>query len=666
MEPSDANRLPPPPVGQRMKQFVLGQALSPKDPRVFHKLSLVAFLAWVGLGADGISSACYGPAEAFRALGEHYYLAIILAVMTAVTVFVISASYMQIIEQFPAGGGGYVVASKLLSPSAGAVAGCALLVDYVLTITTSIASGADAVFSLLPAEWYHYKLPAATGVVLVLIVLNMRGAKESVLPIVPVFLLFLATHLIAIVAAFSMNFGEVSTMAQSCVTDLGSSARTLGWWGVTLLLLHAYSLGGSSYTGIEAVSNSMPLLREPRVETGKRTMVYMAISLAVLAGGLILGFLLVRVTHAPAGKTLNAAFFEQIALQWPGGQWFVMAALASEALILLVAAQTGFLGGPAVLSNMAMDGWMPNRFALLSDRLVTQNGVLLMGLAALALMWITGGSVAVLVVLYSINVFITFFLSQLGMVKHWWEVRAADPRWRRHLSINGVGLLLTTIILIATVCLKFFEGGWLTLLITSSLVAVAFLIRQHYNHTRRLLRRLDELLQQAVPQDTGATPRPAPSEPNTNARTAVLLVNGYGGLGLHCLFGVLRLFRGHFKNFVFIQVGMIDAGQFKGVQEIQRLEQTVTAELDKYVQYMRSHGYFATSFHALGTDVAEEVENLAVKVTEQFPQSVLFASQLVFPRETLWTRLLHNYTAFAIQKRLYQRGLPLLILPIRV
>jgi len=149
-------------------------------------------------------------------------------------------------------------------------------------------------------------------------------------------------------------------------------------------------------------------------------------------------------------------------------------------------------------------------------------------------------------------------------------------------------------------------------------------------------------------------------------KTAVILVNGFGGLGLHALFGVQRVFRGHFKNFVFIQVGMIDAGQFKGVQEIQHLEKTVADGLDRYVEYMRSHGYHATSFYSLGTDVVDEVEKLAVEVAEHFPNSVLFASQLVFPRETIFTRILHNYTAFAIQKRLYQRGMPLLILPIRV
>lgn len=654
--------------GGRLRRLIFGGKRHATDPHVFHKLSLVAFLAWVGLGADGISSSCYGPPEAFKVLGQHHYLAIFLALMTAATVFIISASYKHIIEQFPTGGGGYLVASKLLSPGVGAVSGCALVVDYVLTIITSIASGADAVFSLLPVEWYQYKLLAASAAVVVMIVLNLRGVKESVLPIVPVFLLFLVTHVVAIGAGFFSHFEVVRSLPQDTVSGVRSAVGQLGLWGVFLLVLRAYSFGAGTYTGIEAVSNSMPMLREPRVETGKRTMNYMAISLALVAGGLFIGYLLFGLGQPPKGRTLNAMLFENLTAHWPGGRYFVLVALVSEALILLVAAQTGFLGGPAVLSNMALDGWMPNRFALLSDRLVTQNGVLLMGSASLVLLWISRGSVEFLLVLYSINVFATFSLSQLGMVKHWWEIRAQHGRWLHNMLINGLGLSLTASILVVTIFLKFNEGGWLTLIITGGLVALAFAIRRHYRHTRQLLKRLDALVEAATPAHLAenVTPSKPPPEPAPQERTAVILVNGFGGLGLHCLFGVQRLFRGHFKNFVFIQAGMVDAGRFKGVQEIQHLEQTVQEGLDQYVEYMRDHGYYATSFHALGNDVVEEVENLAVKVSERFPNSMVFASQLVFPRETLWTRMLHNYTAFAIQRRLYQRGMPLIILPIRV
>src|SRR5689334_11723808 len=135
---------------ETLRRVLIGPAKDPRDPEAFHKLSLVALLAWVGLGADGLSSSAYGPDEAFRALGVHHGMAFFLALVTAATVFVISYGYSRIIEQFPSGGGGYVVASKLLSPTAGVVSGSALLVDYVLTITISIASGADAIFSFLP------------------------------------------------------------------------------------------------------------------------------------------------------------------------------------------------------------------------------------------------------------------------------------------------------------------------------------------------------------------------------------------------------------------------------------------------------------------------------------------------------------------------------------
>lgn len=658
-----------PQVRRRLKRLFVGGARNAKSPDVFHKMSLVAFLAWIGLGADGISSACYGPGEAFAALQGHYYLAIILAAMTAVTVFVISASYMQIIELFPTGGGGYLVASKLLSPTAGAVSGCALVVDYVLTIIVSIAGGADALFSFLPAEWQNHKLTAEVAVLVIMILLNMRGVKESVIPIVPVFMLFLVTHGVAILAALITHAGNIPTVVHETAVDLHGAVGQLGFFGVCALILHAYSLGGSSYTGIEAVSNGLPLLREPRVETGKRTMVYMASSLALVAGGLILGFLLFRVIPQE-NKTLNAVFFEAVAGGWPGGKWFILTALAAEALILLVAAQTGFLDGPRVLANMSLDGWMPSRFGLLSERLVTENGILLMGGASLILLWVSKGSVAFLLVLYSINVFLTFSLSQLGMVKHWWEVRATDRRWKHNILINGIGLTLTGFILITVVVLKFHEGGWLTLIITGSLVAVAFAIKRHYKNTRKLLVRLDALLGDAVTTEIKQAEEKAEAAPPLSAnpaeKTAVILVNGFGGMGLHTLFGILRIFRGHFKNFVFVQAGLIDAGQFKGAAEIEHLQRTINTGLDRYVQLMRARGLYAEAFSSLGTDVVEEVEKLATQVVERFPNSVVFTGQLVFPKETGFTRILHNYTAFAIQKRLYYHGIPVLILPIRV
>ncbi|MBL8013206.1 MAG: APC family permease, partial [Candidatus Omnitrophica bacterium] len=398
-----------------MKQLVLGKAKDPHDKTVFHQLSLIAFFAWVGLGADGLSSSSYGPEEAFLALGEHRYLAVFVALLTAITVLLISASYAQIIELFPTGGGGYLVASKLLNPSLGMVSGCALLIDYVLTIAISVVSGADALFSFLPPEWQAHKLTIALFGVFCLMLLNMRGVKESVIPLTPIFLVFVLTHFFAIVYAISVHAGGLPQLVQSSWMDIQSTNREVGWYGLLFIILRAYSLGAGTYTGIEAVSNGLPILREPKVETGKLTMKYMSFSLAFTVAGLIIAYLLFQVQNDP-NKTLNAVLFETISQSWPQpwGQVFVWITLFSEAMILFVAAQAGFLGGPGVLANMAIDRWFPSRFSSLSDRLVTQDGVLLMGTAALVTVALTHGSVHLLVVLYSINVFITFCLSQAG------------------------------------------------------------------------------------------------------------------------------------------------------------------------------------------------------------------------------------------------------------
>jgi amino acid transporter len=656
-------------LSRKIKQAVLGKSLSPHDHSIFHKLSLVAFFAWVGLGADGLSSSCYGPAEAFLALGEHPALGVFVALASALTIFVISTSYSQIIEAFPTGGGGYLVASKLLSPKVGMVSGCALLIDYVLTVTLSVASGADALFSFLPPEWLPAKLTVAVAGVVALTVLNMRGVKESVTALVPIFLVFVLTHALVIVYGLGTHLGNFPELVANTARDVRSAHSELGLVGMAFLLLKAYSMGAGTYTGIEAVSNGLPILREPKVKTGRRTMLYMAVSLSVTVVGLMLAYILFHVAETP-GKTLNAVLFEAVTRDWGAfGQGFVWVTLVSEAAILFVAAQAGFLDGPRVLANMAMDRWFPTKFAMLSDRFVSQNGVLLMGGGGLLLMILSHGSVDLLIVLYSINVFITFVLSQLGMVRHWWKDRATTAHWRKGLLINGVGLAMTGFILIAVTGLKFFEGGWVTLLVTGALVALALSIRRHYDDAFRLIQRLDCLVaatnvQTSMPANQSG-PESGP-EYDPTARTAVLLVNGFNGLGLHTLFSLNRTFPGEFKSFVFVQVGMVDAGVFKGAAEVENLKKDIDEQLSHYLWFMNQQGYHAEGVSAIGTDVVHEVMGLAPDILKRFPRAVFFGGQLVFPEETFLTRILHNHVVFAVQRQLYRLGVPFVIMPIRV
>ncbi|MCU0846986.1 MAG: APC family permease [Spirochaetes bacterium] len=657
---------------QRIKRIVIGKARDPNAPDAFHKLSLIAFFAWVGLGTDGITSSCYGPEEAFRTLQNHHTLAIFVALCTVITIIIISISYLQIIDLFPTGGGGYIVATKLLSPSIGMVSGCALIIDYLLTITLSVASGADAIFSFLPQKYHGLKLIVAVAGVIMLIILNMRGVKESVLPLVPIFIFFIITHVFIIfyaIGSHMMNFSELSSATSAEITQTHSQ---LGWIGMIILILRSYSMGAGTFTGIEAVSNGIPILREPKVVTAKHTMRYMAASLAFMVVGLMIAYLLFKV-EPKAGKTLNAILFESATSGWPGntGPVFVLSILISEAVLLFVAAQTGFLDGPRVLSNMAMDRWFPAKFAMLSDRLVTQNGILIIGTLAIILMILTGGSVQFLVVLYSINVFVTFSLSQLGMVRHWWQSRKSEKGWFRKLVTNSIGLVLTTFILVSVTILKFNEGGWITIFITGSLVALVVMIKRHYIKAGRQIKNLDRLIFTASPSPLEQIPankkrKKSPSGPNIHEKTAVLLVNGFTGLGLHSLFNIFLSFGDIFKNFVFVQVGQIDASIFKSHDEIERLNNDIRSGLESYVHFLRQHGYYAESLSSISTDVVEEIAQLAPGIKEKFPHSVFFGGQIVFPKETFLTKLLHNYTAFATQRRLYELGIPFVLLPIKV
>ena len=648
------------------KNIFLGKAKDPLDPRVFHQISLIAFLAWVGLGADGLSSSAYGPEEAYLALGAHFFLALPLALLMALTVFIISASYSQIIELFPTGGGGYLVATKLLGSRVGLVSGSALVVDYMLTITISVASGADAIFSFLPPSIHGAKLAVEFALIFFLIFLNLRGTKESVIFLLPIFLVFVLMHLVAVGLGVIPQLEALPVVAAKTYQEMAGDVRGMGVWATLFILLHAYSLGGGTYTGIEAVSNGLQVLRDPKVVTGKKTMRYMAISLAFTASGLLLSYLLNQVAHEP-GRTLNASLLEKIYGNFlsPGGTaayTLVVITLVTEAALLLVAAQAGFIDGPRVLSNMAIDSWAPHRFSHLSDQLVTRYGLWFMGLASLGFLLYTGGRVKLLVVMYSINVFLTFTLSQLGMCRHWWEVRKEQRSWLRKLLLNGLGLGLTATILAVTVVIKFAEGGWVTVLVTSAFVLLCAVIRSHYDRARGALKRLDDTLMN-IPFQPDLNPVPAK---NSGAPTAAVIVRDFDGIGIHTLLNIPRLFPDHFKNILFVSVGVIDSSQFKGVREIENLRRKKEEDLKSFVEFANCLGWYAEYRYSLGIDLIADLEKLCKATAQEFPRSVFFAGKLVFEQETLLTRLLHNHTPFTLQQRLQFEGLQMVVLPIRV
>jgi amino acid transporter len=645
---------------ERLRRRFIGAPRDINEPSLFHKISLIPVLAWIGLGADGLSSSSYGPEEAFKALGPHTYLAIFIAIATALTVFIIAYAYSRIIERFPHGGGGYMVSTHTISDSAGVVAGSALLVDYVLTITVSLASCGDAIFSYLPAAFLHYKLPFVVGLIILLVFLNLRGVKESVTFLAPIFIVFVVTHILLIGYGLGTHLGEIGPVVEKYRGSMNQDLSTIGFVGIMAIFLRAFSMGGGTYTGIEAVSNAMNVMREPKVQTGKRTMVYLAVSLAVTASGLLFCYALFAIQPVP-GRTLNAILADLTFSGWPLGGALAFITILSEGALLIVGAQSGFAGGPSVMANMATDSWLPRRFSALSERLTMQNGVLLMGAASLAVLFYTNGSVSALVVMYSINVFLTFSLSQFGMAKFFFQNREKDKDWARHIVIHLIGLILCLTILILTVYEKFGEGGWVTLVITSALIGLCYLIRSHYRKTRAGVRELEEILA-SVP--SGHVPNEEPL--NANERTAILLVSGYNGFGLHSWLSVFREFPKLYRNFIFVSVAEIDSGAFKGAEEIEALKASVSDQLAKYVKLARSYGYAADSRMDVGTDVVETATHLCQSFVQEFPKATVFTGKLVFRHEYLFQKLLHNETAFAIQRRLQWVGITTVILPIRV
>jgi amino acid transporter len=647
---------------QRLRRLLFGQPRDLGDSSLHRRLSLVALLAWVGLGADGLSSSSYGPEEAFRTLGPHTYLAVALAGVTALTVIVIAAAYSRLIEDFPRGGGGYVVASTLLGERIGVVSGCALLVDYVLTITVSIAAAGDALFSFMPLPWHPAKLATEVVVIVALVVLNIRGVRESVLVLAPVFAVFVVTHLVVIVGGIAGHAAQLPATVTAVKSGFSDGLATLGAAGMLLLFLHAYSLGGGTYTGIEAVSNGLPIMREPRVRTGRRTMTYMAASLAFTATGLLICYLLWQVSPVE-GRTLNAVLLERMTSGIPMGAAFALVTILSEGALLVVAAQAGFIDGPRVLANMALDSWVPRHFAALSDRLTTANGIVLMGATSLAALLATRGSVRALVIMYSINVFLTFSLSMFAMARSWFRPGWSGGPWKRKWALFLVGLVLCVTILVVTVAEKLGEGGWITVSVTGGLTLLCFVIRRHYRRVGARLARLFAELEGAVrPTARREVPPLEPRKP-----TAVILVGGYTGLGIHTVLNALRMFPRHFSNLAFVSVGMLDSGAFKGDEAVEALKVQTEAELAKYLSLAHDGlGLPATARSAVGTDVVAEAERLCVELAHELPEAVFFAGRVIFGRERWYQHLLHNDTALLLQKRLQLRGAAMVIIPAKL
>jgi hypothetical protein len=285
-----------------------------------------------------------------------------------------------------------------------------------------------------------------------------------------------------------------------------------------------------------------------------------------------------------------------------------------------------------------------------------------MGATSLLALVYTGGEVSHLVVMYSINVFLTFSLSMFGMLRHWMAERAAPAALRlRRTALFAAGLVLCVLILIVTVLEKFREGGWITVVVTTALVTLCFLVRRHYRRAAATMERLYAELGNLPASEHGPLVAPDPKQP-----VGVVLVASYSGLGIHTMLNIFRSFPGFYKGLVFVSVGVVDSGEFKGEGAVEELQVRTRQMLDRYLELARGMGLPAACRMAVGTDAVDTAEALCLAVAKEYPKSTFFSGKMIFQKERWYHALLHNNTALALQQRLQWAGKTMVTLPVRL
>jgi amino acid transporter len=439
---------------------------------------LTNFKALAVFSSDALSSVAYATEEVLLALflagtvGLVFGLPVAFAI--AALFFIVTFSYRQTVFAYPNGGGSYIVAKDNLGLLPGLTAGAALLIDYVMTVAVSVSSGIAAITSAVPALYSHRVLLCLLAVA-VLVLGNLRGTRESgSLFALPTYFFVGSILVMNVVGITKWVMGGLSPAAPAPAAPEALAPLTL------FLVLRAFAGGCTALTGVEAISNGIQAFHEPVSKNAARTLVTMAI----LAVGMFLGisFLAHAIGVAPR---LHETVVSQIARSIFGTSFFYYVVQVSTMLVLVLAANTSFADFPRLSSILGRDGFLPRQMANRGDRLVFSNGILILAIVSALLIVYFGGQTHALIPLYAIGVFLSFTLSQSGMVVHWWRRRREDKRWLAHAIVNGAGALVTFLVFVVVAVTKFALGAWVVAILIPVAVVVFLSIRKHYSAVAR-------------------------------------------------------------------------------------------------------------------------------------------------------------------------------------
>ncbi len=429
------------------------------------------------LSSDAISSVAYAT-EAILAtliLAGSAALGLTLPIAVAIVLLltIVALSYRQTIFAYPNGGGSYTVARDNLGTLPGLIAAASLLIDYVLTVSVSVAAGVQNLVSLLPALAPYLVLIDVVVVILITIV-NLRGVRESgTVFAIPTYIFIGSALLLIIVGAIKGFFFEHHVL-------IGQFHYAAPAEGLTLLLiLRAFAAGCSAMTGVEAISNGVPIFRKPQTRNAAITLTWMAIILGTLFTGITI---LTTSYHIEASSTGYPTVVAQIAMQVFNGPLVFMYPVFQIAtlFVLTLAANTSYSGFPLLASLLARDNFIPHQFAFRGDRLAYSIGIVFLAITAGLLLIVFKGEVTLLLNLYAVGVFLSFTLSQSGMVRHWWHLRKEQQGWQRSLIINGLGAFATLLVAIIIAYTKFLQGAWIVVVLIPIMVVGFELIHRHY------------------------------------------------------------------------------------------------------------------------------------------------------------------------------------------
>jgi amino acid transporter len=443
-------------------------------------------LAAVGLiGADMIASSVYGPEEMMRMLGEAGPGAVRLAIPIGVCVIgllaVLAVSYQQTIGAYPNGAGGYVVASDNLGPTLGLIAAAALLVDYTLDVSVSIATGVQSLTSAVP-EIAGARVLINLGVLLVLTLANLRGIRTAgAVFSVPVHLYIVGTLAIVVFGVYRWTTGTLPPYEppQSAAAVLAQPTEAIG----IFLLLRAFSAAAVALTGIEAVSNGVPYFKQPETDNAKKALVLMAVAFGAIFMGI--AFLAAQIGVVADPDEVETVL-SQITRTLVGPGWLFLVLQGITLVMLMLAADTGFADFPRLLAMLGTDGYVPSAFSARGVRLSFSNGIVLIAVVSAVLIAAFQGSVAGLVPLFTVGAFLTFTLSQAGMVRHWWRKRSGGWHWR--MVVNAVGAATTALVLCVVLISKFTYGAWIVVLIVPVIVLALRAVGRHNKRLQAHLR----------------------------------------------------------------------------------------------------------------------------------------------------------------------------------